>query len=69
MSLGRRRRTLERMPGYVVEPSFHHSCDIGADDEERCRQIFAGNRDDVAWLRSYVSEDGRKSSWPDQAHG
>jgi hypothetical protein len=42
MSLGRLRRTLERMPGYVFEPSFHHSCDIGADDEERCRQIFAG---------------------------
>jgi hypothetical protein len=33
MSLGRRRRTLERMPGYVVEPNFHHSCDIGADGQ------------------------------------
>jgi hypothetical protein len=35
--------------------------DIRADGEERCRQIIAGNGDDVTWLHSYVSEDGRKS--------
>jgi hypothetical protein len=49
------------MPHYVVERTFRDSWDIGADGEERCRQIIAGNGDDVTWLHSYVSEDGRKS--------
>jgi Protein of unknown function (DUF4242) len=49
------------MPRYVVERTFRDSWDIGADGEERCRQIIAGNGDDVTWLHSYVSEDGRKS--------
>jgi Nickel responsive protein SCO4226-like len=49
------------MPRYVVERVFADTWDIGADGEERCRQIVEGNGDDVTWLHSYVSEDGRRA--------
>jgi hypothetical protein len=49
------------MPRYVVERTFPKSWDIGTDEEERCRQIVERNGDDVTWLHSYVSEDGKKS--------
>ncbi len=48
------------MPRYVVERTFPESWEAGA-NAERCRLIVERNGDDVTWLHSYVSEDGRKS--------
>jgi len=48
------------MPRYLVERAFTERWDAGADVEELCRQILDRNRDEVTWLHSYVSEDGRK---------
>jgi hypothetical protein len=55
------RPSFERMPRYVVERTFHETWDIGADGGERCRQIVELNGEEVTWLHSYVSEDGRKA--------
>jgi hypothetical protein len=49
------------MPRYIVERTFDLTWHVGADDDDRCRQILDGNGDDVTWLHSYVSEDGKKS--------
>ena len=49
------------MPRYVVERTFPEIWDVGAGTEDRCRQIVERNGDEVTWLHSYVSEDGRKS--------
>src|SRR5438477_8609430 len=55
-----RRRTVTGMPRYLVERAFEEGWDVGADVEELCRQILARNRDEVTWLHSYVSENGRR---------
>jgi hypothetical protein len=49
------------MPRYLVERTFLQTWAAGEDAEERCREIVDRNGDDVTWLHSYVSEDGRKS--------
>ena len=48
------------MPRYLVERAFHQRWDVGNDVEELCRQILDRNRDEVTWLHSYVSDDGRR---------
>ena len=49
------------MPRYVVERSFVGPWEVGVGTGGRCRQIVERNGDEVTWLHSYVSEDGRKS--------
>jgi hypothetical protein len=52
------------MPRYIVERSFPEGLKIAMDDqgEEICRGIVMINEEDgVTWVRSYVSEDGKKS--------
>jgi hypothetical protein len=49
------------MPRYVVERTFPDTWDVGDNTKERCRKIVERNGDEVTWLHSYVSEDGRKS--------
>ena len=46
------------MPRYLVERSFPHAWSVEAD---ACLHIIERNGDDVTWLQSYVSEDGRKT--------
>jgi hypothetical protein len=47
------------MPRYVVQRTFPQSWNGDRSVTERCRQIIERNGDDVTWLHSYVSEDGR----------
>jgi Protein of unknown function (DUF4242) len=61
MSSRHRRSTVDVMPRYIVERTFSGSWDVGPDTTDRFRQIVDRNGDDVTWLQSYVSEDGRKS--------
>jgi hypothetical protein len=49
------------MPRYLVRRIFPATWDIGADLEGGCRQILERNRDEVTWLHSYVSDDGRQA--------
>ena len=49
------------MPRYLVERAFPETWSLGADLADGCRQIRERNRDEVTWLHSYVSEDGRRS--------
>jgi hypothetical protein len=49
------------MPRYVVERTFPERWDAGVDDEDHCRRIVELNGDEVTWIHSYVSEDGRKT--------
>ena len=52
------------MPRYLVERSFPEGLKIPMNDEgaRLCRTMVENNlEDDVTWLRSYVSEDGKKS--------
>jgi hypothetical protein len=56
-----RRSTVDVMPRYIVERTFSRSWDVGPDTTDRFHQIVDRNGDDVTWLQSYVSEDGRKS--------
>jgi hypothetical protein len=51
----------DRMPRYVVERTFLQSWDVGAYDDDRCGRIVELNGDEVTWIHSYVSEDGRKA--------
>jgi hypothetical protein len=44
------------MPRYVVERTFPETWDTGASE-----RIVERNGDDVTWIQSYVSEDGRKA--------
>jgi Protein of unknown function (DUF4242) len=44
------------MPRYVVERTFPQRW-----DDNVCERIVEVNGDDVTWLHSYVSEDGRKA--------
>ena len=51
------------MPRYIVERSFPEGLKISANDEgaEICRTVVMINDEDgVTWIRSYVSEDGKK---------
>jgi hypothetical protein len=47
------------MPRYLVERAFSGGWDVG-DVRELCRQILEGNRDEVTWLHSYVSDDRKR---------
>jgi len=52
------------MPRYMVERSFPEGLKIPVDDEgaEICRKVVLNNAEDnVTWIHSYVSEDGKKS--------
>jgi hypothetical protein len=52
------------MPRYLVERSFPEGLKIPGDDEgaEICRMIVLNNSEDnVTWIHSYVSEDGKKT--------
>jgi hypothetical protein len=52
------------MPRYLVERSFPDGLKIPADDEaaEICRKVVLNNAEDnVTWIHSYVSDDGKKS--------
>ena len=49
------------MPRYLVERAFPEAWSLGFDLADECRQIRERNRDEVTWLHSYVSEDGRRS--------
>jgi uncharacterized protein DUF4242 len=48
------------MPRYLVERAFHEAWDVDGDLAELCRQIREGNRDEVTWLHSYVSENRKR---------
>jgi Nickel responsive protein SCO4226-like len=48
------------MPRYLVERDLPEGLALGPDLAEGCRQILQRNRDEVTWLHSYVSEDGKK---------
>jgi hypothetical protein len=61
MPSGWRRRTFVRMPRYVVERIFEEGWDLGPDLAGSCRQIVERNGDEVTWLHSYVSENGRRA--------
>lgn len=52
------------MPRYVVERSFPEGLKIRVDEEgaEMCRMVVLNNlEDNVTWIHSYVSDDGKKS--------
>jgi len=49
------------MPRYVVERTFGEIWDVDADGGDACGRIVDGNGDEVTWLHSYVSDDGKKS--------
>jgi len=52
------------MPRYLVERSFPEGLKIPVNDEGAriCRTMVQNNmEDDVTWIHSYVSEDGKKS--------
>ena len=52
------------MPRYLVERSFPEGLKIPVDDEgaKICRMIVLNNSEDnVTWIHSYVSEDGKKA--------
>ena len=51
------------MPRYIVERSFPEGLKIPVNDEgaEICRMVVMINEEEcVTWIRSYVSEDGKK---------
>ena len=52
------------MPRYMVERSFAEPLKIPVNDEgaAMCRLVVQKNsEDDVTWIHSYVSDDGKKS--------
>lgn len=52
------------MPRYLVERSFPEGLKIRVNDEgaEMCRMVVLNNlEDNVTWIHSYVSEDGKKT--------
>jgi hypothetical protein len=52
------------MPRYIIERSFTEGLEIPINDRgaEMCRRVASNNAEDnVTWLHSYVSEDGRKT--------
>jgi Protein of unknown function (DUF4242) len=50
----------DHMPRYVVERTFAERLELGPSVEDRCREIVERNGEEVTWLHSYVSDDGRK---------
>ena len=52
------------MPRYMVERSFPEGLRIPVNDEgaEMCRTVVLNNAEDnVTWIHSYVSDDGKKT--------
>ena len=52
------------MPRYIVERNFPAGLKIPVNDEgaEICRKVVMINDEEtVTWIRSYVSDDGKKS--------
>ena len=52
------------MPRYIVERNFPEGLKIPVNDEgaEICRKVVMINDEEtVTWIRSYVSDDGKKS--------
>jgi hypothetical protein len=52
------------MPRYIVERSFPEGLRIPINDdgEEMCRTAALNNaEDDVTWIHSYVSDDGKET--------
>jgi len=52
------------MPRYLVERSFPEGLKIRVNDEgaEMCRRAVLNNAEDnVTWIHSYVSDDGKKT--------
>jgi hypothetical protein len=52
------------MPRYLVERSFPEGLKIPVNDEgaRQCRTMVENNMEnDVTWIHSYVSEDGKKT--------
>jgi hypothetical protein len=52
------------MPRYLVERSFPEGLKITANDEgaEMCRTVVMNNAEEnVTWIHSYVSDDGKKT--------
>ena len=52
------------MPRYMVERSFPEGLKIPVNDEgaEMCRTFVLNNAEDnVTWIHSYVSDDGKKT--------
>ena len=52
------------MPRYLVERSFPEGLKITTNDEgaEMCRTVVMNNAEEnVTWIHSYVSDDGRKT--------
>ena len=52
------------MPRYIVERSFPEGLKIPVNEEgaEMCRKVVTNNAEDnVTWILSYVSDDGKKS--------
>jgi hypothetical protein len=47
------------MPRYVVQRTFPKNWDSDNSIPERCREIIERNGENVTWLHSYVSDDGR----------
>jgi len=52
------------MPRYIVERTFHDGLRIPLNDEGAaiCRNVVLSNEEEnVTWIRSYVSDDGKKT--------
>ena len=49
------------MPRYLVQRAFPEAWSLEPDLADGCRQIRERNRDEVTWLHSYVSEDGKRA--------
>lgn len=46
------------MPRYLVQRTFPEPPLARRTAADLCREILAGNSDEVTWLHSYVSDDG-----------
>lgn len=60
MPAGSARPTVEGVPRYLIERSFPDDWGLDSDLDVKCRQIVERNDDEVTWLHSYLSEDGRR---------
>ena len=49
------------MPRYLVERTLEPGWDVIAHTDGHGGRIAEGNGEDVTWLHSYVSDDGRRS--------
>ena len=50
------------MPRYLVERTLEPGSDVSADTDSHGGRIVEGYGEDVTWLHSYVSDDGRGRS-------